>query len=132
MGVEPFLVSSSLIMTCAQRLSRKICSNCKAEYKPDPTVVKNLGIKLEKGSVLYHGNGCSHCNNTGYRGRIGTIEVLVIDDKIREMIIERVSSDEIRDYAVTQGMETLRDNGIRQALIGLTTLEEVLRITSEE
>ncbi len=132
MGVEPFLVSSSLIMTCAQRLSRKICSNCKEEYTPDPTVVKNLGIKLEKDSVFYHGRGCSHCNNTGYRGRIGTIEVLVIDDKIREMIIKRVSSDEVREYAVTQGMETLRDNGLRQAAIGLTTLEEVLRITSEE
>ncbi len=132
MGVEPFLVSSSLIMACAQRLTRKICSYCKEEFKPDEKVIKDLNLTIEKDTKFYHGKGCKICNNTGYYGRIGTLEVMMMDDEIRDMIIKRLSSDKIKIYAVNKGMEDLRANGLRQAKIGLTTLEEILRITSEE
>lgn len=131
MGLEPFLVASSVIAVAAQRLCRKICENCKEPYEVTPAVLKRLNIKAPDNAVFYHGKGCRKCNNTGYLGRMGTLEVLLIDDKIREMIVKRQSSDDIKDYAISKSMSTLRDNAFKKALNGITTLEEVLRITTE-
>lgn len=132
MGVEPFLVASSLIAVAAQRLCRKICENCKEPYEVTPAVLKRFDIKIPKDVVFYHGKGCNKCNNTGYLGRMGTLETLLIDDAIRDMVVKRKSSDEIKEYAVSHGMKTLRENAFKKALAGLTTIEEVLRITTEE
>ncbi len=132
MGVEPFLVTSSLVAVAAQRLCRKICEGCKEPCEVTPSVLKRLNINPPKNAVFYHGTGCSKCNNTGYRGRMGTLEILLIDDTIREMVVKGKSSDDIKEYAVSHGMKTLRDNAFQKALSGLTTIEEVLRITTEE
>jgi len=138
MEVEPFLIGSSLVLSVAQRLARKICSNCKELYEIPEAALTRCGINLnelkkKKSSPLrfYRGKGCSKCNNTGYYGRMGTLETLPIDDKIRDMIIERKTSDQIKEYAISKGMKTLRENAIEKFISGLTTLEEVLRITSD-
>jgi type IV pilus assembly protein PilB len=131
MGVEPYLVASSLIMTSAQRLCRKICPNCKEPHPIAGSILDELGLKIEKGKVFYRGKGCPTCNYTGFYGRMGVLEVLMIDDQIREMIVKGASSDQIEIYAVKRGMKTLRDNGLINFLNGQTTLEEVMRITTE-
>jgi len=130
MGVEPFLVASSLVLASAQRLMRSICPNCKEEARIPQKVLERLDIKSDK---FYKGKGCSKCNSTGYYGRFGILEALVIDDKVRDMIMAKASSDEIKDYAIKhQSMKTLRDNAFENFKIGVTTLEEVLRVTSED
>ncbi len=134
MGVEPFLISSSLVLAAAQRLCRKICENCKEEYEIPSDVLERLNIDKErvKGIVAYHGKGCSVCRGSGYYGRMGTLECLVIDEEIRQMILQKASSDEIEKVARAKGMSTLFENVFEKFKMGLTTLEEVLRITSEE
>ena len=138
MGVEPFLVASSLILASAQRLMRKICSNCKEEMSIPQGVLERLGINssgMKKRNVktFYRGKGCQRCNDTGYYGRIAILEALLIDDKVRSMVMKKASSDEIKDYAVKEkGMMTLRDNAVENCVMGITTLEEVLRVTSED
>ena len=138
MGVEPFLVASSLVMSSAQRLIKGICPNCKESVQIERTVLERLGIsRQEVESVMSHktfkGKGCPKCNNTGYYGRIGLLEAMLIDDVIRDMIMRKTSSDEIKGHAVkTNGMKTLRDNAIENLVNGVTTLEEVLRVTSED
>ena len=136
MKVEPFLIASSLILVAAQRLCRRVCRYCKEPYKVPYTVLEKAGLKLSKAETekmtFYKGKGCSRCNQTGYLGRMGILETLVIDDEVREMIVSRASSSEIKNYAVKKGMLTLRDNGLRNFARGETTLEEVLRVTSEE
>lgn len=132
MGVEPFLVGSSIIMTCAQRLCRVICPGCKETQSIPQEALKSLGPEFKPGLKFYHGKGCLRCNQTGYYGRVAIIEALMIDDKIREMVIKCVSSDEIKDYAVkNMGFNTLRDDAIKKLYDGVTTLEEVIRVTSE-
>lgn len=134
MGVEPFLIASSIIMVAAQRLCRKVCEHCKEKYDVPKAVLERVGIEASKRTKpFFHGKGCKKCNNTGYLGRIGTLETLPITDEIREMIINRTPSGKIRDFAVKkQGMKLLRENAFTKFLNGMTTLEEVLRITSEE
>jgi len=132
MGLEPFLVASSLVAVAAQRLCRRICENCKEPYEVTEAVLKRLKIDAPSDTVFYHGKGCNKCNNTGYLGRMGTLEVLLIDDEIRDMIVKRKSSDDIKAYAVSKGMRSLRENAFKKCLMGLTTIEEVLRITTEE
>jgi len=132
MGVEPFLVASSVAAVAAQRLCRTICQNCKEPYEVTPSVLKRLNMTPDKDTIFYHGKGCKKCNNSGYYGRMGTLEILLIDEEIRDMIIKRKSSDEIQEYAVSKGMKILRDNALRKCFMGLTTIEEVLRITTEE
>lgn len=137
MGIEPFLVSASLVLTAAQRLCRKICPRCKETVEIPRSVLERIGgntdiDKLMKRKPFYHGKGCPRCNNTGYLGRMGILESLIIDDSIREMIIKRAPTDEIRKYALSQGMMTLRDSALEDFASGLTTLEEVLRVTLEE
>lgn len=137
MGVEPFLIASSVVLTVAQRLCRRICENCKQPVKIPDAVFERVGINLgelakKKGKLIfYKGKGCKKCNSTGYYGRLGTLETLMIDDKIRDLIVARKPSDEIKEYAVSKGMKTLRDNAIEKFISGMTTLEEVLRITSD-
>lgn len=131
MGVEPFLVSASLIMTCAQRLCRKLCMKCRQVYEPTAQVLKDLGIK-EK-SKFYKEKGCDYCNNTGFFGRIAILEVLMIDDYIKQLIIKRGSIEEIKDYAIkNKGMKNLRDDALLKAKNGLTTIDEAIRVTTEE
>lgn len=137
MGVEPFLIGSSLILAAAQRLCRKICPNCKEKVEIPKSVFERVGISqadLQKigAKEFFRGKGCQRCGDTGYYGRMGILEILMVDDAIRDMVIKCVPSDQIKDYAVKQqGMKTLRDNALRQFLNGETTLEEVLRITTE-
>ncbi|MCM8791808.1 MAG: GspE/PulE family protein [Candidatus Omnitrophica bacterium] len=131
MNVEPFLVASSLIMVCAQRLCRCICPRCKEEEKIPHDILDTLGFK-EK-ITFYKGKGCQYCNNSGYYGRTAILEVLMINDRIREMIIEKRSCDEIKEYAVKElGMLTLRDDAFIKIKEGSITLEEAIRVTMEE
>ncbi len=134
MGVEPFLVASSLALSSAQRLMRKICPGCKEEIEIADSVLERVGIEAKKNkNIFYKGKGCQRCNKTGYYGRLGILEALLINDKVRDMVMRRVSCDEIKDYGIKElGMKTLRDNAVENFAIGQTTLEEVLRVTSED
>ncbi len=132
MGVEPFLVASSLVMACAQRLLRRICPDCKVEEEIPKEVLKEIREKYpEARSVdkFYKGRGCPSCDGTGYRGRMGTLETLLVDDRIRDMINRERPEKEIKEYLASKGMKTLRDNAMSKFIKGWTTLEEVLRVT---
>jgi len=133
MGIEPFLIASSILLTCAQRLVRKICPNCKEEFSPEPEVFAALGIE-EAGeeTTFYHGVGCDRCKRRGYLGRAAIIEVLPVSETIRRLIIKRASAAVIKNQAISEGMKTLRMVGIDKAREGITTLEEVLRVTAED
>ena len=133
MGVEPFLVASSLVMVSAQRLCRRICTSCKATIQIPDDVFKRVGYNPKPGAVFYQGKGCNACQHTGYRGRMGITEILDIDDEIRRLLLEGKSSDDIKNYArEKKKMRTLWDDAMEKCLRGMTTLEEVLRITSNE
>jgi len=131
MGVEPFLISSTLEAVLGQRLVRTICSNCRQPYQPDQDVLSRLGLTAAQieGRPFFHGVGCMQCNETGYRGRRGIYEYLRVTDPVRELINERKPTIVIRDKAVELGMRTLREDGIRCILDGHTTVEEVLKYT---
>mgnify|MGYP000490911466 CR=1 FL=1 len=127
MGVEPFLVASSLIGVLAQRLVRTICPFCKKPYKPSSDEIKELkGV-----NVLYRGEGCEQCMGTGYRGRTGIFELLIVDDDIRALISKNVPTNVIKKAAIEKGMDTLREDGLKKVREGITTLEEVIRVTQE-
>lgn len=136
MGVEPFLIASSVILMVAQRLCRRVCPYCKEQVKIEKAVLEKAGInigelkKINKDLKFYRGKGCEKCSKTGYYGRMGTLETLVMDDKIREMTVAKASSDEIKAYALKHGMRTLRQNALEKFAMGMTTLEEVLQMTS--
>ena len=134
MGIEPYLVASSVIAMIAQRLVRVICPHCRESYEPTPETLAQLGLKKSdlKDGVLWRGKGCDSCLKTGYLGRTGIYEILTVDNEIRKMILEKVDSNEIKKRAVKKGMLTLRTDGLRIAVEGITTLEEVLRVTQEE
>lgn len=131
MGVEPFLISSTLQAVLAQRLVRTICKRCKVAYEPNSAVLNELGLTPEDvaGRPFYYGKGCLECNETGYRGRKGLFELLVISEPIRELINLRAPSGVIRAKAQELGLRTLRQDGIRNILDGETTVEEVLKYT---
>ncbi|HPT16005.1 MAG TPA: ATPase, T2SS/T4P/T4SS family [Kiritimatiellia bacterium] len=131
MGVEPYLIASTLEAVLGQRLVRTICSNCKTAYQPTPDLLQQLGMTEQQvgGRPFYYGAGCSYCNQTGYKGRRGIYEYLRIKDPIRELINQRKPTLVIRDKAVELGMRTLREDGIRCILDGYTTVEEVLKYT---
>jgi len=131
MGIEPFLVATSLIMVCAQRLCRRVCPKCKKPTEIPGELLKEIGF-TEK-TTFYKAEGCKYCNDTGYYGRIAILEAVLIDDTIREMIIRKRSLDEIRQYAIKNlGMKTLRDDAFIKIKDGLTTIDEAIRITTEE
>ena len=131
MGVEPFLIASTLEGILGQRLVRTICTNCKTEYQPTPDILQQLGLTEQQvgGRPFFYGAGCSYCNQTGYKGRRGIYEYLRIKDPIRDLINQRKPTLVIRDKAVELGMRTLREDGIRCILDGYTTVEEVLKYT---
>ncbi len=129
MGVEPFLVGSSLLMVVAQRLVRKICPNCKEEYEPPDEVLEALGLERD-GTVFYRGRGCSRCRNTGYKGRMAVYEIMEVTEEMRKAISRGAPEDEIKRMAIENGMKTLREVGILKAKKGVTTLEEVIRAIS--
>ncbi len=126
MGVEPFLVASSLIGILAQRLVRVICPHCRKSYPPSEVEGSYFNQDLEK---LFRGMGCELCKGTGYYGRTGAFELLTINDEIRELIASKVDAKTIKNYAIKQGMMTLRAGGLKKVARGITTLEEVLRVT---
>jgi len=132
MGVEPFLVCSSLNAVVAQRLVRVICPRCKEAYRADSSTLRELGLSAGDREILfYRGRGCEYCLETGYRGRTGIFEFLVVDEGIRALILRTSDASTIHRAAVDAGMRTLRDDGIRKVLEGITTVEEVLRVTGE-
>jgi len=129
MGVENYLVSSTLIGVMAQRLVRRICENCKESYTLEKDISEMLGIET---GTAYRGAGCDECSHTGYRGRVGIFELLPVTDAIRELIMKEATVRELKDKAVSQGMRTLRQDGVEKILRGLTTVDEVLRVTQVE
>jgi len=135
MGVEPYLVCSSLNLAVAQRLVRKICPQCKEAYKPSKEVLRSLGLDgkpMQKGLLFYHGKGCRRCKDTGYFGRTAICEMLEMKALVRNSILNGADIDGIRQVAIEMGMTTLRENGLQKVRDGITTPEEVLRATIEE
>ena len=130
MGVEPFLVASSVVMLCAQRLARKICLKCRKPMDMPDDFLRKIGF-TEK-AVFYTAAGCKYCNNTGFYGRVAILEAVIINDDIREMIVEKKPIDMIKRYAQEQGMKTLRDDAFLKVKEEITTLDEAIRITTEE
>jgi general secretion pathway protein E len=130
MGVEGFLVSSSLIGVLAQRLVRLICTVCKVPFKPPQELIDKIEIP-EVSFAAYHGEGCEDCRNTGYKGRTGIFELMILSEEIRQLILEKASADIIRQRAISQGMQVLRECGWQKVKQGITTIEEVLRVTQE-
>lgn len=134
MGVEPFLVASAVECFIAQRLVRVICDKCKKEFKPDKEILRELGIsRLDLSKIkLYEGKGCESCRHTGYKGRTAIYEILVMSEPIRELVLKRASSDQIKKKAINLGMRTLRQDGWEKIKKGITTPSEVIRVTQEE
>lgn len=137
MGIEPFLISSTILIVIAQRLVRKICEKCKEPYEISFDYLSSIGVKEEDVEdvnkiILFRGKGCSNCANTGYKGRIAAYELMEINDEIRNLIVSRAPSTEIKKVARQSGMKTLREDALRKMLDGITTVEEVLRVTMED
>lgn len=131
MGIEPFLISASLICAMAQRLVRKICPACKKPYEVPSAVIERLGLS-DKKLLFYRGEGCDNCKGTGYQGRTGIFEILLIDDELREMITQSVPLIEIQQKARAKGMKLLFEDGLDKVLKGITTIEEVSRVCEEK
>ncbi len=130
-GVKPFLVSSSLRAAVAQRLTRKICKQCKKPYVPDSNELRSLNITPQQAATatFMRGEGCQNCNGTGYRGRAGIFEMFVVNEEIQRMIYDNVGTAKLRDKARSLGMRTMREDGVRKVLAGATTIDEVVSIT---
>ncbi|MEK6646651.1 MAG: type IV-A pilus assembly ATPase PilB [Candidatus Firestonebacteria bacterium] len=131
MGIEPFLISSSVVMVIAQRLVRKICPKCKEAYEVSPEVIRELGVipQGEEKFILYRGMGCDRCSKTGYKGRLSLYEVMPMTDNLRAVVLKRAPGTEIKKVARKDGMVTLREAGIKKVFAGVTTIEELLRVT---
>jgi general secretion pathway protein E len=131
LGIEPYLVASSVRGVLAQRLVRRVCAQCAAPYEPSALELQWLGLPREQTAGMRLGRGCAACRQTGYRGRFGAFELLLIDDSVRRLIGNRATASEIRDTAVRAGIHLLRADGIGKILAGLTTIPEVERVTAE-
>jgi len=131
MGLEPFLITATLEAIVAQRLVRRICAACKTKYEPNEEELFEIGLKPAdiEGKQFYVGKGCATCNNIGYKGRMALFEIMVLNEKLRSVIMERVSTDALREMAVQQGMRTLRQAGIVSIYDGQTAIEEIVRET---
>lgn len=130
MGIEPFMVASSVLGTVSQRLVRRVCENCKRERVPDQAEVAFAGIHQD--TVIYYGAGCDSCNKSGYRGRIAVYEVLLLSASLQDLILHRAPAGEIRRAAIKEGMVTLKEDGIKKALEGVTTIKEIMRVAYRE
>ena len=129
LGVEPYMVSSSITGILAQRLARKICPHCRVQYSPSDNLLKQLpDAGIFRGFAFEKGKGCDSCCMTGYAGRTGIFELLSVDDEIRELMLSKQSAGRIREAASRKGMQTLLDDGIRKVLGKVTTLEELFRV----
>lgn len=133
MGVEPFLVASSLIGVMAQRLVRTICNDCKEEFVPSPAIIKRSKLLYQAGKTkVFEGKGCENCNHTGYKGRTTITELLLPNERIKELIVEKSPTSVIKNEAMKQGMRTLRQDGLAKVLRGVTTLSEVIRVSADD
>ncbi len=144
MGIEPFMVTTSVLMIQAQRLVRKVCKDCKFEIKPRAEQISQFGITPEllrrlelphineKNMFFYKGKGCETCNNAGSKGRIGVYEIMVMTERLRDIVLNGGSTDDIRKQAIDDGMLSLRESALRKALLGVTSIEEVVRVTLGE
>ncbi|MBL7995247.1 type II secretion system ATPase GspE [bacterium] len=130
MGIEPFLTASAVSGILAQRLVRKLCPKCKEKFTPDETILKTLNVRTAGSHAIYRPKGCPHCKDKGYKGRLAIYELLMVNEDIKKLTMERASSGKIKDAAIENGMRTLRQDGIAKVLQGLTTVEEVLRVTT--
>jgi type IV pilus assembly protein PilB len=130
MGVEPFLISASLIGALAQRLARRICTECKVPYNPPMEALERFGFEHDPHNPItfYRGQGCENCRHTGFRGRTGLYELMTINAEIAELIVKRASLQELREAARANGMRTLQEDGLKKVLEGITTIDEVMRV----
>jgi len=131
MGVEPFLISSSVLAVLAQRLLRRLCDGCALEARPADDERRALGDATPD-VVRHPGPGCAACRGTGYRGRTAIHELLVVDDSVRALVMARADAAQVRRHATAAGMATLRDDGFAKARAGVTTVAEILRVTQDE
>jgi type II secretory ATPase GspE/PulE/Tfp pilus assembly ATPase PilB-like protein len=134
MGIEPFLVASSVDGLVAQRLVRRLCPACRQPRKLDHDFLHSIGFPVDRldTGTIYEAGSCEECRNTGFKGRTGLYEIIVVDDAIRQLVVQRCSSNEIKQAALRRGMRTLRDAGWVKVLGGVTTVEEVLRVSEED
>jgi type IV pilus assembly protein PilB len=134
LGLEKFLITATAEAIVAQRLVRRVCSNCKREYKPSPEEIMELGLMPEDvaDKKFYYGKGCDLCNNTGYKGRMGLYEIMVFNDEIRDLIMNDASTAVLRNAARKNGMRMLRENGLSAIFDGITTIDEVVKETIME
>jgi general secretion pathway protein E len=132
MGVEPYLVASSLVAVLAQRLVRVLCPDCREAYTPTPAELAELGVRSAEPAKAFRPKGCHRCHHTGYFGRVGIFELMVLDDELRSLIIQSSDAKSIKRLAVSRGMHPLRQDGARKVLLGTTSIEEVVRATEEE
>jgi type IV pilus assembly protein PilB len=131
MGVEPFLIASSLEAVLAQRLVRRVCSNCRTAYEPPAVLLQQHGIDpVDIGNrEFFYGKGCELCRNSGYKGRLGVYEWLRMSEGVRDLVVARASTLVIKQKALEQGMRTLRDDGLRAIFDGATSIEEIVKYT---
>ena len=132
-GIEPFLISSSVIAVAAQRLVRVLCEKCREPYCPDEVMLRNIGILPEEinAATVFRARGCEHCFNTGYRGRIGIFEIMKMESQLKSLILKSFDANRIQEEAFRMNMVSLRSDGIQKVLAGTTTIEEVLRVTQK-
>ncbi len=134
MGIEPYLVSSTVMGVLAQRLLRRICKECKTAFEPDPALLSELGIDNGEArgfGTFYKGNGCAACRGTGYTGRIGTYELLLMNDGVKKVLRETNEAHLIREVAQSEGMVTMRHHGLELVRSGITTIDELLQATRD-
>jgi type IV pilus assembly protein PilB len=131
MGVPPFLITATVEAILAQRLVRRICSNCREEVVPGADVLADLELTTDQtiGKKFYRGRGCEKCNRTGYKGRLGLFELLIMNDELRDLVMRNASTEDLREAARRNGMVTLRESGMEGVFSGTTTAEEVIRET---
>jgi general secretion pathway protein E len=131
MGIEPFLVTSSIVAIIAQRLVRVLCPHCKEVYTPDEETLANLCLdpSVLMDNTFYSKKGCNLCMQTGFRGRTAIFEIMVVDDNVKRLVLKTSDANQINELAVKQGMITLQQDGIQKVMAGITTAEEVLRVT---
>ena len=133
MGIEPFLVTSSVNLILAQRLARRICVECKAPFVVEPDVLKDVGVPEDKlGETIFKGKGCSTCANTGYKGRVALYEVMPFTERLKEMVLQGCSPAELKEEMIREGIQTLRMSGLSKVFEGMTTIDEVTRVTAAD
>jgi len=129
MGLEPFLTSSAVDCVVAQRLARRLCKECKEAYEPSPEMLERVGFSFDgKVPTLYKVKGCKKCNNTGYKGRIGIYEIMMVSETVERLTVERATAEQIKEVVIAEGMKTLREDGFEKVRLGITSLEEILRV----